>query len=374
MKERKKGGHLAWRLVICGLLLLWLLHAIFLKEGQLVAERNGMVWSELSRQEKWSVAWDYGPTELWRTLRQIPAGWFLLSALLMGATILLGVWRWLIVLKVQGLKLPLSRALEITLVAHFFNSFLLGSTGGDLMKAYYAARETHHKKTETVVTVVVDRMIGLLSMLFFACLMMLLNLPLLTSHSRFSLLGWVIVAMFAAGLVVIFLSFWGGLSSRWPQARQWLRRLPKGDVLEHSITTCREFGKDRFFLFKTILISMALNLVCVLQFMVVAHGLNLNISPMILLVVVPVIICFAALPITPSGLGVRENLFVYMLSIPQIGVAATAALSLSLLAYAGSLLWSLIGGAVYLTFRQKHHLAEVTGDANPEPPDSPPLK
>ena len=41
---------------------------------------------------------------------------------------------------------------------------LLGSTGGDLLKAYYAARESHHKKTEAVVTVFVDRLIGLFSM------------------------------------------------------------------------------------------------------------------------------------------------------------------------------------------------------------------
>ena len=47
--------------------------------------------------------------------------------------------------------------------AQFFNAFLLGSTGGDLLKAYYAARETHHKKTEAVVTVFVDRIIGLFS-------------------------------------------------------------------------------------------------------------------------------------------------------------------------------------------------------------------
>ena len=36
------------------------------------------------------------------------------------------------------------------------------------MKAYYAARETHHKKTEAVLTVFVDRVIGLWSMLLFA--------------------------------------------------------------------------------------------------------------------------------------------------------------------------------------------------------------
>ena len=60
-----------------------------------------------------------------------------------------------------------------------------------------------------------------------------------------------------------------------------------------------------------------------------------------------------------SGLGVRENMFVQLLAAQAIGVAATPALSLSLLAYAGSLFWSLVGGVVYLMFKHKHHLAEV---------------
>src|SRR5207247_3172917 len=97
----------------------------------------------------------------------------LLSVLFVGLTILLGVVRWRMVLHVHGIHLSLGRAMEISLVAHFFNSFLLGSTGGDLLKAYYAARETHHKKTEAVVTVAVDRLLGLLAMLVFACAMML---------------------------------------------------------------------------------------------------------------------------------------------------------------------------------------------------------
>ena len=112
-----------------------------------------------------------------------------LSLGLMGATIVLGVFRWRMVLRVHGLDLSVGRAAEISFVAHFFNSFLLGSTGGDLLKAYYAARETHHKKTEAVVTVIVDRLLGLFAMLLFACLMMPPNLALLRAHKRLAALG-----------------------------------------------------------------------------------------------------------------------------------------------------------------------------------------
>src|SRR5213078_4520749 len=106
-------------------------------------------------------------------------------------------------------------------------------------------------------------------------------------------------------------------------------------------------------------ISMVLNAICVLQVLVLSWGLGLSIPPLVLFVSVPMIICISALPITPSGLGVRENLFVFMLAQSSIGVPATSALSLSLLAYAGSLFWSLVGGLVYAMLKERHHLAEA---------------
>ena len=112
-------------------------------------------------------------------------------------------------------------------------------------------------------------------------------------------------------------------------------------------------------------ISMALNVVCVLQFIALAWGLGLPISPTVLFVIVPIVICISALPITPSGLGVRENLYVIMLAAPAINIAATQALSLSLLAYAGSLFWSLVGGVVYVCLKETQHLAEVTEENEP---------
>jgi uncharacterized protein (TIRG00374 family) len=346
--------------LVCALLLAWILHAIFLREGQLTLSQQGVDWQKLSRAEKWEAAWQHGPKELWRTLTLISPGSLLNSIVLMGLTILLGVIRWRMVLGVQGLNLPFSRAGEISLVAHFFNSFLLGSTGGDLLKAYYAARETHHKKTEAVVTVLVDRLIGLFSMLLFACLMMIPNWPLLMAYRRFEAIAGLIGLMMVGCALVVALAFWGGISRGWGNARLWLRRLPKGELLERSLEACRQFGRHRAFIFRAMLISMALNVVCVLQLLVLAKGMGLQIPPIALFMIVPIIICISALPITPSGLGVRENLYVYMLSVPALGIGETQALSLSLLAYAGSLFWSLVGGGVYVCLKESQHLAEVT--------------
>ncbi len=358
MSRGKKIWQAGWRAGVCLVLLGWLFNNIFLNEGKAAAQKQHLSWERLTRWEQWRSGWKEGPAELWHNLSEVDAGAFGLSVLLMGSTLLIGVARWRTVLRVQGLGLPWGRALEISFVAHFFNSFLLGATGGDLMKAYYAARETHHKKTEAVITVLVDRLIGLWAMLLFAALMMLPNRPVLFAHDRLRSLAALILVMLALCSAVALTAFWGGVSRGWAGARRWLRRLPRGDWLERSLDSCRQFGKANFFVSRTVGLSMLLNAACVLQVWVLSRGMNLDISPLALALIVPMIICISAVPITPSGLGVRENLFVFMLADPSIHVPATSALSLSLLAYAGSLIWSLIGGIVYLTLKERHHLTE----------------
>jgi glycosyltransferase 2 family protein len=352
-------GQMAVRLVVCCVLLAWIFFKIFDQEGCLALKARQITVEDLTFWERWQAAWQYGPPELWKTLHLIDPAALCVSLLFMGATIFIGMWRWRMVLAVQGLILPPTRACEITLIAHFFNSFLLGSSGGDLIKAYYAARETHHQKPEAVLTVVVDRVIGLFAMLLFACVMVLLNGNLVWQYRRLLAISGVIGLMLVVCGVFLLLAFWGGVSKRWPQARGWLRQLPKGDLIERALEAARRFGKDPLFLVKVIGLSMVLNLACVGQFVALARGLRLDVPLVFLLMVVPAIICISALPITPSGLGVRENLYVWMLAIPEISIQATPALSLSLLAYGGSLAWSMVGGLVYLFLRDRQHLDEV---------------
>lgn len=354
MKRERKTWRLLWRVGVCVLLLGWAFHTIFVNEGRAEWTRRAGDWASLARAAQWRFAWSHGPGALAQVVTAIRPADGVLSLLFMGGTIFLGVLRWHLVLRAHQIEVPLGRALEISFVAHFFNAFLLGSTGGDLMKAYYVAGETSQRKAEAVVSVFVDRLLGLGSMLAFAAAMMLLNLPLLVQYRRLGALALVALAMLAAFVILGALSFRAGLSRLWPGARGWLRRLPKSDSLERAIEAMRQFGRNPVLLLQAVGLSMLLNVVCVLQIWALARGLGLDIPPRILFVLVPIIICIAALPITPSGLGVRENLYVWTLSVPAIAVPAAGALSLSLLAFAGFLVWSLIGGLVYVRFRRAH--------------------
>jgi uncharacterized protein (TIRG00374 family) len=348
----------------------WIFHAIFMNEGKLAAQREGRPWTSLGRGEQWQQAWTTGPVELGRSLRKVAPAAFGMSLAFMGGTIILGAFRWRMALRVHGLDLSFGRTLEISLVAHFFNSFMLGNTGGDVMKAYYAARETHHKKAEAVAAVMVDRLIGLWSMLLFGGLLMLPSVQMILQNDKLGATAAVVLAMLCGCSLVVLLAFWGGVSRRWAGARELLRRLPKGDWFERLLDSCREFGRAPGFLLKALGLSMLLNAVCVGQYVTLAWGLNLEVPPLTMFLVVPMVTFISALPFTIGGLGVRENLFVTLLGLPAIvpplGAHATTALSLSLLAYAGSLCWSLVGGLVYATLRDRHHLKDV-GSETEEP-------
>jgi uncharacterized protein (TIRG00374 family) len=344
------------------LLLAWAFHAIFHDQIRAILAANGTDLDALPRGERWRVVWSMGPAQLLRTLLAVQPGWLGVSTALWGATIGLGAWRWLIVLRSHGLDPGFKRTLEISFIAHFFNSFLLGSTGGDLLKAYYAARATHHLKTEAVASVLMDRLLGLFAMLAFAALMLIPNARFVLAHPETLALAVVTLLMLAATGMVLFISLRGGVSQVLPRARLWLRRLPKGEVIERGVEACRALGRAHGLLGRALGISFLLTIVCVLQLatLIWGYGLGTPMAPIFL--IVPAVICISALPVTPNGLGVRDNLYLYLLSLPEVGISAGTAVAISLVAYAASLVWSAVGGVLYIALRREPDLQQAISE------------
>src|SRR5207249_6681847 len=64
----------------------------------------------------------------------------------------------------QGIDLNFLRLLGLFLIGMFYNQFLPGGTGGDIMKSYYLLKETPDKKAGALLAVVFDRFIGLVAL------------------------------------------------------------------------------------------------------------------------------------------------------------------------------------------------------------------
>ena len=99
----KRAWKIGWRVLVCIVLLGWIFHAIFLNEAKAAARQRGINWESLPRAEQWSQAWTVGPHELWAQVTLIHKGALALSVVLMAMTIVLGVVRWRMVLRVHGL-------------------------------------------------------------------------------------------------------------------------------------------------------------------------------------------------------------------------------------------------------------------------------
>jgi len=332
-----------------------ILHIIFCNEAQLHLSESGQRWESLSKWDQRQVAWSRGPVELWRTVRRLDAVNLVLALALCGVPVVVGGLRWRQALLVQGLKLSVAEVTRVSFVSHFFNAFLLGSTGGDVVKAWCAARWTREKRAEAALTVVVDRLLGTLALLLFAALMIPMaweaapGVPLFLGYRRYQLVALLVAGMALVALVMVAVGFYSDLLAEGAPVARVLRRFPRGDSVVRALAACRLFGRQRGYLAKTAAWSLVINLAIVGTFVALASGLKLEVPLRVLWFVVPAVVCVAALPVTPSGIGVREHLFVSLLAIEAFpGVKHGEALALALLGYTANLVWSAVGGLVYL--------------------------
>ena len=95
--------------------------------------------------------------------------WLLLAQAPYAIVLLLAALRWHLLLKVQGVFYSFREIYSLVLMGIFFNQVLFGSTGGDVIKAYYVARESSERRTAAALTVFIDRAIGLFVLMSIAC-------------------------------------------------------------------------------------------------------------------------------------------------------------------------------------------------------------
>jgi len=101
------------------------------------------------------------------TFRSINLGIF---ALVLGVFIISQVivgLRWWLLLRSQSIFIRFWAAVRLYFLGWFYNNFMPGSMGGDLLRAWYVTMHTD-KKFEAVLSVFVDRVIGLSSTLIIA--------------------------------------------------------------------------------------------------------------------------------------------------------------------------------------------------------------
>jgi uncharacterized membrane protein YbhN (UPF0104 family) len=242
------------------------------------------------------------------------------------------------------------RTFRVYLIGAFFNLFLLGATGGDIVKIYYAMRETSSKKSAALLSVVVDRMVGMIGLVAITIVLCSLRLDLLLSHplTRALLTGLVFIMLASLALIAL-----GIFVEHFHLAHKLPDWMPMRVTILELSAAFSTYARDP----RTLAITFGLSIVahfCIFlsfYFSARAFGQYAGRGGMIeILAVLPVILTIASLPISLSGVGVREGLFQKVLSL-LYGTAESLAVMISITGFLMVVFWGLIGGCVYLVYR-----------------------
>ncbi|MEI6563507.1 MAG: lysylphosphatidylglycerol synthase transmembrane domain-containing protein [bacterium] len=280
--------------------------------------------------------------------------WLLAGFMLCLPPLLLCMVRWKMILDAQDMRLGWSRVNSIFFIGLFFNSFMIGPTGGDLVKAYYTARETNHKKTEAVSTVFIDRIIGLLVLALIVGTVILARWNFFMSNSTSRAYAWPTLTACAILLGGGVVAFSVHLFEVFPFMKRWNHIRLVGKVVDtiervyNAFYVCRANPR---LLLRLALTSLAIQLIFVGVGWCVGCAMGMPVAFIDYLSFSPMVGLISAIPLTPGGTGIREFASIQLWS--ALGIGSDKALLLAFIPYIFMLLWGLPGGLLFLLQRSR---------------------
>lgn len=283
-------------------------------------------------------------------------GYLALALLFFVVAVITNAIKWRILLKAQGVTVPLKALTSYTFVGFFFNNFLPANVGGDVMRGFGLARYTE-RSADAAVSVIVDRIIGLLAFMFTALVAALIAANLLPAQTATdpllaqNLTQIEIVSIIGMGVMTV--GFATILSHR---LRELAGRLFSFKLL-HPLQPLYELLSNAFGAYRhqygaligAFLVGVVTVLLTGLVDIAIVAGLHGAIRPIYIFLLNPIIAIALIAPISIGGLGTGSLLYVYFYGL--VGVPQTLAFALSLFKQAIVYLGSLPGGLLWLQNR-----------------------
>ena len=293
--------------------------------------------------------------EIAQTLVSADTKWLLIGLFGYGFVEMIAAVRWQILLRVQNLQLSFRRVFGLTMIGLFFNFFIPGGTGGDAVKMFYLVKETPGRRGMAILSVVVDRLIGLLALIVFAGVLIGLNWHWLRGAPRTEPWLYLALAVLVASLLFLgstFLVTGLGLVHRLPA------KFPGRAKLAELAMAYNVYGRAVVPCGLAFLLSI---LAHVGYYGVFYCSIRALASPGMEIptlgkfyAIMPIIGTITSLPISIGGVGWREKLFEDFLG-GLLSASAGVAVAISSMGYLMTLAWGLVGGAIYMFYRPSEH-------------------
>ncbi|MDJ0520585.1 MAG: lysylphosphatidylglycerol synthase transmembrane domain-containing protein [Planctomycetota bacterium] len=304
----------------------------------------------------------YGLRTLLRRLRESLTT--VLGVLLgLALLVVMVAFRWKLLLHAVGIDMPYLRVARLTFIGGFFNLAVPGATGGDFVKAWYAQKEARARYdgqrgmgTKAVLSVFVDRFLGLFGLVVFAA-----GVLLLTARGDAYDVPRIVVLIvlgvaIASGIVVVSRRVRRALGLSWL-----VRRLPFQNILEELQAAARLYRNHLGTLVATLGISLLNHAANATACYFLAQALGIQgVTLGGAMALVPLANLLSAIPLLPGGWGVGELAFAYFFGL--VGVPATEAVGLSVVFRLAVLGVNLPGGLLWIFWKGHPSTETITAD------------
>ena len=272
------------------------------------------------------------------TLKETSLVLFCLGMAIYFAGMIIASFRLRILLSLQGVHMTTMDGLRVNLLGCFFSTFLPTSIGGDIVKAFYIAKES--KRTmQSYTSVFIDRFLGMFTIFLIA----LAALIFIKDTSGLNLI-WLLGILIVCSLLLAVTLFNKKLAKHFS--------LPIGSIMPEKLkremkniyNAMHNYKNHKKKMFDCFLISIIGQIVAFSAAYFLALGIKSHISLGLVLLVMPVASIVSMLP-SINGVGPREMSIVLMLK-PFMGDSASGAIAFLWLGLL--LITAFLGGIVYM--------------------------
>ncbi|MGC9045575.1 MAG: lysylphosphatidylglycerol synthase transmembrane domain-containing protein [Thermodesulfovibrio sp.] len=231
--------------------------------------------------------------------------------------------RWKIFLPQQHLKI--SELFSLYLIGSFFNNVLPGIIGGDLIKIFMIKEKAGLKKA--LASVFMERYTGLFALLLIGFAFFCLFYKNLPQHR----LMWSVPLSFLSFILASLFLLLLGKIKFFKEFHDYVLSFTRKQILQ------------------AIFYSFLVQFTIIVSVYVIFLGIDISVSFIEVCIFLPIIILISMLPISVSGIGVREWCFIIFFgkSFDKAQVVAV-----SLLWFMSQVFASLVGGVEYLRFKK----------------------
>jgi glycosyltransferase 2 family protein len=271
--------------------------------------------------------------------------------------------RWYLLMRARGIPTPYRDTAALLLIGWLFNQTMPSSTGGDVAKAVAIALEHPERRSGAVISIAVDRFIGLVALLAVALAGAALNASLIRSSLGLSSYVATIGAAFAAvltGAALFFAPPLRALVARTASAL--IARLPTGsslvaraslrvvDLIRTVDQAVYAYRSHPGTVAACFLLSVGLHATTIcLNLCLTWTLLGTPFDWVALIALVPLAHTGMAIGLTPGAVGVAEGIYAWLFGFVGIAQGSTVCVLQRLIWYS----WALVGAAVFVLRRRR---------------------